>query len=94
MCTRPPREPPSCANRARPLATLCADSHNARWETLPWAWANRPISEPIGGAALIDTAVLITILLIPSASPLSFLARVRHSGRRAIAYRDLLRLPA
>ncbi|KAI1794086.1 hypothetical protein LXA43DRAFT_157344 [Ganoderma leucocontextum] len=35
----------------------------------------RPISEPIGGAALIDTAVLITILLIPSASPLSFLDR-------------------
>lgn len=43
-------------------------TRRAREHTSPRARA--PISEPIGGAALIDTDVLITILPIPSASPL------------------------
>ncbi|PIL36139.1 hypothetical protein GSI_01799 [Ganoderma sinense ZZ0214-1] len=75
MCSRPPREPRSCANRARPLPSLCADSDSEVRGPAVGVGEGRPISEPIGGAALIDTAVLITILLIPSASPLSFLGR-------------------
>ncbi|KAI0780101.1 hypothetical protein C8Q74DRAFT_742163 [Fomes fomentarius] len=72
------------------MCTLCTEGVMWPRSRVRTHATTRAIAQPIDGATADRHGRAHNHLPIPSAHPLSFLARVRNNGRRAIAYRDLL----